>query len=243
MSSGDVAIEKSHERVREEARNFFEGELAGHGLSLDAIEKQNLTQLQDSLSVLDAAISNPQQFGLFRLKSNSALVFASVESSFEVGVLPLLLERKQLVLSRIRLLGGSQKIESIRDLIGQIDDLAIRENLAREVEELEIQARDLGQQSEQVRRAQEAERARVDRELAMTKLEVMERRWVVLQQFLGRESIATVIGSFLLVALTIALVVAMFSKTAVPEIVSSSFLIILGYFFGQSVNRHAERNP
>lgn len=49
---------------------------------------------------------------------------------------------------------------------------------------------------------------------------------------------ATYVGAFLLVVLTFVQVVAMFSPTTHnSEIINNAFLLILGYFFGQSVGR------
>ncbi|WP_345423514.1 hypothetical protein [Pseudonocardia xishanensis] len=41
-------------------------------------------------------------------------------------------------------------------------------------------------------------------------------------------------GSLLLVALAVTVIVAMFRGAEVMQIVSSAFLVILGYFFGQA---------
>jgi uncharacterized membrane protein len=52
---------------------------------------------------------------------------------------------------------------------------------------------------------------------------------------------ATLIGAVLLVVLTVVLVIAMFTRTTVPELISNAFLIILGYFFGQASSGKAKR--
>ncbi len=54
---------------------------------------------------------------------------------------------------------------------------------------------------------------------------------------LEREPAAVLVGGVLLVVISIALIVAMFAHTPVPEIVSSGFLLILGFFFGQNSSR------
>jgi hypothetical protein len=49
---------------------------------------------------------------------------------------------------------------------------------------------------------------------------------------------ATYVGAFLLIILTIVQVAAMFSETLhTSEIINNAFLLLLGYFFGQSVAR------
>ena len=56
-----------------------------------------------------------------------------------------------------------------------------------------------------------------------------------------RESVASIVGAFLLLALGISLIVAMFIGTSPTEVVTSAFLLILGYFFGQTAARARTR--
>jgi hypothetical protein len=71
------------------------------------------------------------------------------------------------------------------------------------------------------------------------KLEVdlQERRTAIRQSWLARESIASIVGAILLLLLAGTLIVAMFTGTTVVDVIANSFLLILGYFFGQSVGR------
>jgi hypothetical protein len=57
-----------------------------------------------------------------------------------------------------------------------------------------------------------------------------------LQSFLARESVATIVGGFLLILIALVLLIAMFFKLTAPEIINNSFLVILGYFFGQATS-------
>ncbi len=68
-------------------------------------------------------------------------------------------------------------------------------------------------------------------------LEVAERKAAIRRSWLERESVASMIGAFLLLALGIALIVARFIGATPPEIVTTAPLLILGYFFGQTTNR------
>jgi hypothetical protein len=53
---------------------------------------------------------------------------------------------------------------------------------------------------------------------------------------------ATYVGAFLLIVLTFAEIVAMFlGETYKSEIVTNAFLLVLGYFFGQTGTRAAPR--
>ena len=68
-------------------------------------------------------------------------------------------------------------------------------------------------------------------------IELRERRSAIYRSFLERESVASVVGAFLLLALGVTLIIGMFTHVAASEIITSSFLLILGYFFGQASTR------
>ena len=72
-------------------------------------------------------------------------------------------------------------------------------------------------------------RAEIDIKRAKNRSEI----W---QSWLARESVASIIGGVLLVLITIILLIAMFFKLTIPDIISNSFLVILGYFFGQATS-------
>ena len=59
----------------------------------------------------------------------------------------------------------------------------------------------------------------------------------VLLSFIERESAATIIGAILLIIIALAHVASLAFKLSIPETLDSAFLLILGYFFGQSTNR------
>lgn len=61
------------------------------------------------------------------------------------------------------------------------------------------------------------------------------------QSWFTRESIASLMGALLLFIFGLCVVYAMISHTAIPDLLSNAFLLILGYFFGQSTGRRADR--
>lgn len=87
------------------------------------------------------------------------------------------------------------------------------------------------------RSADRDECAQTDYELAQRKVELLERKSKVWRTFIGRETVATIIGGMLLLVLAGSLIIAMFIGTEISEIVTNSFLVLLGYFFGQSTAR------
>jgi hypothetical protein len=64
-----------------------------------------------------------------------------------------------------------------------------------------------------------------------------ERRWVVWRHLLARDSMATLIGAFLILLFGVTIVGAMILRIPVTDIVSNSFWLVLGFFFGQGARR------
>ena len=160
--SARPSYEARAENYLEQARLFYEPQLAAQGLSEETIDGQTLEQLRDSLAKLDVLISHPEQFGFFRIKmtaeGSSIIVKNQTEAQVEIGILPLLLQRKQLVLDRIKALTGGRKIQSLRELVEQVADEAVRKQLSSELETLIRHNQDLTEKAQAA--AQEAERLR-----------------------------------------------------------------------------------
>ena len=224
--------------ITEIADTIFEPRLRELGLAVDQIQEQSLQELQDSLERVNDAISNPQSFGEVSVKisADAGVVIArsTSEGQLTVGILPLLLDRKRLILSRIRELGGRNAEELLERLASGKDGAAgsAQQAAAEALEQLRV-ARTAGDQA-----------VELDRELVRQRelVAIYERKAKVWQSFLARESIASIAGGLLLLVLGISLIVAMFVGTTPTDVVTNAFLLILGYFFGQSVARErAER--
>lgn len=141
-------------------------------------------------------------------------------------VLQVLSQRKSRVHEELRLLSAREQISEIRDAVeAKVEDEQVRQELSDLVSEIQ-------RRQEELDAKLESEEAEATRE--MRKIEIQERRWQLRKSILEREPAAVVIGGLLLIVIAVALLIAMFTHTAVPEIVSSAFLLILGFFFGQS---------
>ncbi|MER5462009.1 hypothetical protein ABT010_15220 [Streptomyces sp. NPDC002668] len=219
---------------------FYENLLAGIGLSEKEIKSYGLSELEEALERINDAISNPEQFGRVKLNAELGFVVAKSRDDSHLGILPLLLERKRLILNRIREVRSERNIVGLRDLVDQLPAGETKKALQDQLEDLEKGAVDVERQTRDTAQAQEEIQLRQARDLAMLKVEVMERRWAIWYRLLERESVATLVGSLLLVALVIVLTVAMFLKIGPSSILTNSFLIILGYFFGQNTERRSE---
>jgi hypothetical protein len=206
--------------------------------SEDKIGEQSLEELNESLAAVERAIEDPNIIdGSERIRRALEPGGPNQEARIQKIVLPALLERKSLILRRINVLSSQQQVSEIRDVIvdslaghGATDELlksieAISDRAAEHSRDLELQAERADQQRERYMRLE---------------VELKERRSAIYRSWIERESIASIVGAILLLGLGIAIVVAMFVGTTVTEVVTGSFLVILGYFFGQTTNKRSE---
>ncbi|MBD2103593.1 hypothetical protein [Leptolyngbya sp. FACHB-261] len=232
--------EAIRKRLAAQAQEYFEPQLAELGFSKSQIETQSLDELRQSLESINEAIKHPGSFGSlsFSVGAEGKIFVTSSKSNaqFEIGILPLLLDRKKLILEKIRILSSNEKIETIQDLINRVNNEEIKKKLEKEVNELRDEAQRLREQSKEVEQEQNQERVKSQADLAKLNIELFERRSKVWFTLLERESAATILGGILLFIILIAHVTAIFTKFSIPEILNNAFLIILGYFFGQSTN-------
>ncbi|MFI0895221.1 hypothetical protein [Streptomyces sp. NPDC020983] len=215
------------------ARSFFEPQLRLMNLGHTQIEAQNLNQLKESLDRINLAIANPGQFGALGIKFSAGVgavvARASAGGTITVGVLPILVERKRLVLDRIRTLVPQEQLEDFLATIEEkVKDPEVRQELTSLLS---------GYVSEQRLIAQEAEHvAGSELDLALHDIEIRERKWRLRKSLLEKEPVAVLVGGLLISVLTIAMVVGMFLHTPAPEILTNAFLLILGFFFGQTTS-------
>lgn len=265
INPNDIA-DKSREAIhnmRKTARAFYEPQLRDLNLGAEQIKKQNLDQLEQSLLRVNDAISNPESFGTFGVKltaEGSALIAkAKSESAVELGALPILLERKKLILERINRIRGKKKIENLQDLVKEVSDPEIRKRLQNEVSELNSESERIRIQREEVEKVQRQQELEENKELTelARKTEMFERRSKVWLSFLEKESAASLIGGVLLLVISCSLITAMFMNPVMigvlkifkvasqdssgiiinSDILNNAFLLLLGYFFGQITSK------
>jgi CheY-like chemotaxis protein len=215
------------------AEEIFDSQMHALGLAEDQIGEQSLEELTESLERVNEALTNPDSFGIIdvRLASDGSVVDSSSvhDAQMRYGILPVLLQSKRTILRRMRELGGAEAIRSLEQLaqVGATSTDQANALVAEALANARIAAT-AGQQESQL--ALEVTRKR---EL----IEITRARAEIWHSFLARESMASIVGGLLLVVLSVALIVAMFTNTAPPEVVVNAFLLILGYFFGQSAAR------
>ncbi|MFD9488330.1 hypothetical protein ACFWBX_31075 [Streptomyces sp. NPDC059991] len=119
---------------------FFEPALKKLGLTVEQIERQSLEQLQISLETVNDALLHPDSFGLMKVKAQAeaglVLTPAKSEALVEIGIAPLLLERKRLILGRIKDLQPAAQLERFRaEVEEKVADPVIRGQLLKALEE------------------------------------------------------------------------------------------------------------
>ncbi|MGW5229647.1 hypothetical protein ACWEP5_32545 [Nocardia niigatensis] len=138
-------------------------------------------------------------------------------------------DRRARLLERIAYLTQQNQMAEIKGVVeAKVEDPQVRQELSDRLSELTRQQQELADRLQ----AQDDEDAREERRQAL-----QERKWRMRKSLLDREPAAVLIGGLLLIVVTVALLIAMFSHTPTPEIVANSFLLILGFFFGQTSSR------
>ena len=154
MGRGPSPEEELAKRQIEQLKSFFEPQLVTLGLGADQIRHQTLEELEESLERVNLAIANSTSFGVYRLTvtANSGVVIsaAKTEAHVEMGILPILLERKMLILDCIKSLKGNKQIENILDLIESIREEPIRLKLRQELANLKSESERWRKQSEEL---------------------------------------------------------------------------------------------
>lgn len=101
---------KIFEDYRSKIEEFFQKTLERLNLTVPQLEAQTKQELQNSLAIVEDAIHNPSAFGILKIsmtaKGSIVMVQSKSEHHFEVGILPLLLERKNVIIKRLASLGG-----------------------------------------------------------------------------------------------------------------------------------------
>lgn len=236
---GTSTIPEDYDR---EARDFFEKQLRRIDLANDQIAEQDLRTLEVSLIKVNDAIANPGSFATFKisLALTGGVIVTRLDSqgSIEIGILPLLLERKGQILERIAALRPEQQLSEIRDdVAARVQDPIAREQVIEMIdhrfEEQRSAREDLAREQAKV----EAARARAKEREMQLRIKMSESKAAIYRSFLERESIASIVGAILLVILGVTLIVGMFVHVAASDVISNAFLLILGYFFGTAVIR------
>ncbi|MGW3653458.1 hypothetical protein [Streptomyces sp. NPDC000878] len=122
---------------------YFEPTLRKLRLTVQQIKAQSLAQLQTSLETVNTAIQHADSFPVARMElvANagrivSVLADKSANTHMEMGILPTLLERKNLILERINSLRPAEQIKDFRQEVNaSVTDPETRGHLLKVLDE------------------------------------------------------------------------------------------------------------
>ena len=230
-------------KIAELMETYYGPQLEKLGLSRKQIQDQSLKDLRQSLRRVDEAIENQESFESARIREteDGNVVLSTTEEGSEVRIGLVLFRMKGQILTRIQQLESAEEVGELRQLIVKHVQDPARSEIIEKIEEAERSAYERHEKAREVEEAQVKEKSKVEAEVMLMEAEGkrFERRAKTWQTLLGRESVATVVGAIILILMSIALLIAMFTGIETSEIVGNAFLVILGYFFGQAVGRRA----
>jgi predicted nucleotide-binding protein len=140
----ELGLKFSPIRIFETLRSVADPLLDQLGLSVPQIEKQTLPELEVSLATLRSAILRPEAFGTINvsMKADAGFVLATARSEaiLEMTILPVLLEREQLILRRIKALEEIHRLHDLGDVLDLVQDDGVRAKMRTELDTIKEKA-------------------------------------------------------------------------------------------------------
>lgn len=224
-------------------RKFYEKMLRSLELLPEQIETQSFEELDKSLERVDDTITNSQQFGTLKIKmTTNGPIIAQQNSdyNYEMSILPLLLESKKIILGRKKLLTNNQKIESLQRIVETTADPdQLKEEIKNKLNSDEI--KQIDKEIKETERLQLSAQANELLLMKKTDVENFKLKNEIFKSYLEKESVATIIGALLLIIITLSELICVFWNIKPSDIVNNAFLLILGYFFGQTISKKENR--
>jgi len=226
----------------EQAKQQFADRLEFIGLDSASLKKQDIEQLTESLHQVEDCIAHPEMFKILEVKRGDRLhryiSHSGINISFDSIFLPILLERKKLILECLESFQVDNKFRDLHASVKQLADDGSRSKLLAEIDELLNLSQNWREQFHQLAEDQQQLRENAEK----NKLAFLDRRHRIWLSFFKKELVATVVGALLLLLIAVVQVVLIFAKLQPSETLNNSFLLILGYFFGQSVQTNLRRD-
>jgi hypothetical protein len=194
-------------------------------LNQEEIKEQRINGLKEEILNIDNLISRQDDHSPFFMSVDNLVDWRIKKAS--------LLKEKRLILEQINELTSDKKIETIQELVKQLPDEKLKRKLTDELSELNRGNVTYKQEMQGVFEAE----AKI--KLEQQRIDGLERKSKIWLSFLQRESAASIIGGIVLLMLTVALISGMICGKE-SQILSNGFLVILGYFFGQSSSKNKD---
>jgi hypothetical protein len=211
----------------------MDSRLMALGLGKDQISQQNIKELNQSLHRIDSCIVRPESFLQQKFKDSINSV-----TDFKLKIVPLLIERRMFVLESIDELVSRRKIYNLKRLAKRIPDIRVKSSIEKSLDDLQIKNSILKKEYQKLEKLRLNIYSEQQKFSSIFK-ELTQRRDKTSKYFQSRESITTLMMGILLILITFLIGIAPFVNIQVPDILNSTFLIILGFFFGQTMGRLA----
>jgi len=210
------------------AGKLIEAAMLNANLSADQISQQSHSELENSLDKINNAIELANK----RISDSPLLL----------QLLPILLERKNLIVDRIREIEKEEEIKRIVSQAEQASGVQLKEQLEKLLKVNEKWQGILSENEQERIKAQE-ELDKQTQEIARKReeREAFKEKWAIWKSLIEREPVSTIVGAILLIIITIAQIAASFTHITTNQILDNGFLVILGYFFGQTIAKASSR--
>ena len=229
----NVTISASGQNQQIPSSEKIDSLLRDLGLGKAHISQQTIQELSHSLRRIDGYIARPKSF----LKHNFRDTVNS-ETDFKLYILPVLLERRRLVLENYDELVGRIKDYDLRLLIKRISDINVKSSMEKILNDLQKKNLILKNEYQKIEKARQDIYFEQQKFSSMPK-ESSENINKTSKFFHAGESVTTWIMGALLILITLVIAIAPYGNTPVPDILISVFLIILGFFFGHGIGKFA----
>ena len=211
------------------ALNKIDSLLRDLGLGKDRISQQNLKELNKSINQIDGYIAHPESF-LKQQFTDSA----DSETDFKLDILPILLERRMFVLECYNELVSKMKIYDLRRLSKRISDMSVKSSIEKILNDLQLKDSILMKEYQKLEKLRLNIYSEQQKFSSMSK-ELTQRSNKKSKHFQSGVPVTTLIMGTLLMLMAFLIAIATFVDISVPDILNSTFLIILGFFFGQGM--------
>jgi hypothetical protein len=236
-AESDYQREQAAKRWSSENAKFtliekLESRLVALGLGKDQISTQNLKELRQSLHRVDGWIANPGSFLKLELRE-----IVHSETYFKLNIVPILIERKKLILDYVDELVSERKIKNIRQLVKQVSNKNVSASIVKILDELQTKNSLLKREYQKLEDMRLNINYEKQQKFTHISEELTERKNGTRKYLQNRESMTTLMMAILLILITLSIAIAPFVNIQVPDILNNTFLIILGFFFGQTIGR------
>lgn len=238
-------IDKAREYFSQQSQEKFTLALLANGLDKKELDDLNIEQLSEKLRQVNALLSSVAYIenNTYFYNNNDDFIIISEDAKglagFQFSIEHALKHIADYILNRIKRLEQKKAVDALSQIAEEITNPQVKSKLDNELEKIVEQNKKYEKMLADVENKHRDKlellevRKKVD-------LENLERISSIFLRFLDKESVASIIGALLLLYLGYNVVQMMKVGKEPIKIVESAFLLLLGYFFGHSTNKHSK---